>query len=230
MKINASDLAAWKYCPCDFYYSRVLKKPKPISENLVKGILVHSLYKKFFDQKLYAYPEEFQKFLTQGIGELVKKEQGRIEKLKMNPDVTKNFLVNSAQGLRKAFTDGNVSVPSSTETSLESEEFKARADAIYDKPGMPFIIGDVKIRLRDLAGVKLQLTAIALILESQGKKVETALAIDASNWREVEIFIDDELKEEAREIRQQIIKMHETKEKPPCTCGRCELRELSEQK
>lgn len=220
MKVSASDLGAWKYCPRDFYYRKVEGKTKPPNENLVKGILIHSIYKDFFDRKVFSDAKYFEWFLSKGIDRFIEGEEGRIKSIGMDREELRSFLIETAKGLNNAVSSGEISLPSATELRIESDEFIARVDALFEKPES-VIVADVKIRLRSLEGVKLQLAVAAIIFESQGKKVEKGLAIDAEKWQQVDVPITEELKNDAREIREKILEMFRTKEKPPCTCGRC---------
>ncbi|OYT41653.1 hypothetical protein B6U80_00845, partial [Candidatus Pacearchaeota archaeon ex4484_26] len=192
MKISASDIAAWHYCPRAFYYKKVEKRPAPITEALVKGTLIHAVYKEYFDRKLFSNAEYFGWFLNKGIDRIMESEQGRINKIGMNKENLKTFLIETAINLNKAFANGNISIPTTIEKRIENNEFVARADALFEKPGLPLVVADVKKRLRDLGGVKLQLAVAAIILGTQGKKVEKGLAIDAENWKGIEIAIDEE--------------------------------------
>lgn len=223
MRISASNIAAWRYCPRAFYYERIEGRKRPINENLVRGTLIHLIYEQFFTRKLFENEDAFESFLKEDLGKAIEKEDVRISKLKMDKDELREFLINSAKKLLIAFNDGRISIPTSNEQKVEIPEFVARVDAIFEKPGLPLTVADVKIRLRDLESVKLQLAVAAIILEKQGKKVDKGLAIDAEKWKEFEVDLTQEIKKEVWDIRDKILKMYETKEKPPCACGRCDL-------
>ena len=107
------------------------------------------------------------------------------------------------------------------EQRIENDYFIARVDAIFSESK----IGDLKTKLRDIDEVKLQLAVAAIILESQGKIIETGVAIDGTEWQEIYFPITKEDKDEVEKIRQEIFKMHETKKAPECTCGWCERNE-----
>lgn len=223
MRISASDIAAWRYCPRAFYYERVEGRRKPINENLVRGTLIHLIYEQFFTRKLFENADAFESFLKEDLDKAIENEDGRISKLKMDKDKLREFLINSAKKLLIAFNDGRISIPTSNEQKVDIPEFVARVDAIFEKQGLSLTVADVKIKIRDLESVKLQLSVAAIILEQHGKKVEKGLAIDAEKWKEFEVDLTEELKKEVWNMREKILKMYETKEKPPCTCGRCDL-------
>ena len=225
MKLNASDISAWRYCPRDLYYKLVEKREKPQTEHLVKGTLIHLLYKDFFDRKLFSDPPYFKWYLEKGIDRAMEKEDGRINKLGMKREILKNFLLNSLKKMEKAFQDGELTIPIATEQRIENDDFVARADALFEENGET-AVADVKKSLRRLDEVKLQLAVAAIILESGGKKVTKGFAIDAESWKQFPVDLDYELKQEVMDIRSKILQMIETKEKPACTCGRCELIEM----
>ena len=220
MKILASEITAWRYCPRQLYKVKILGEERPLNEDLVKGSLLHLVYKEFFDRKPYTSSSYIEWFLDKGIERVMEKEDGKINKLNMSRELLKDFLVYSAQGLNAAFNKGRISVPKAIEQHIESDEFIARVDAIFEKDEHE-IIGDIKKRIRNLDEVKLQLTVAAIIFDALGKKVERGLAIDAENWREIEFLIDNELKQEVWKIREEILQMYETREAPECKCGRC---------
>lgn len=228
MKVSASDIAAFKYCPRDFYYKKIEKKTFPPTQALVKGTLIHAIYKEFFDRKLFSDSKYLKWFLKKGIERVMEKEASRINRLGMNKEELRRFLSHSLKKLNESYLAGNLSAPILTEQRFENDEFIAKIDALFgkiledDKTEFQ-AIGDVKIRLRNLDEVKLQIAVASIILSSYGKDVKRGLAIDAERWLEVEFFINDELKKEVWEIREQILKLYETKEKPPCKCGRCDL-------
>lgn len=223
MRVSASEVAAWHYCPRSFYYDKIEKRRRPINENLVRGILIHVIYETFFVKKLFLDKIAFDSFLDLGLDKEMEKEIGRINSLKMDRDVLKNFLVNSTQRLLTAFNDGRISIPTANEQKVYIPEFVAKIDSVFDKPGIPVTVGDVKIKLRNLETVKLQLAVAAIILEKQGKKVEKGLAIDAESWKEVEVDLTEGIKKEVWDIREKILNMYESREKPVCVCGRCDL-------
>jgi len=223
MRVSASDVAAWHYCPRSFYYDKVEKRKRPINENLVKGILIHVIYENFFVKKLFLDETAFDSFIDLGLDKEIEKETGRINSLKMDRDNLKKFLVNSTQKLLAAFKDGRISIPTANEQKVHTPEFIARIDSVFDKPGIPVTVADVKIKLRNLGTVKLQLAVAAIILEKQGKKVVKGLAIDAESWREIEVDLTDDVKKEVWDIREKILDMYESREKPVCACGRCDL-------
>ncbi|MBU2496681.1 MAG: PD-(D/E)XK nuclease family protein, partial [Nanoarchaeota archaeon] len=157
MKISASDISGFRYCPRDFYYRKIEKRAMPISEALVKGTLIHAMYKGFFDRKLFADAKYFEWFLDKGINKIMETEEGRANKLGINKENLRNFLVNSVTSLNKAFSNGDISIPTSTELRIENDDFVARVDAVFEKTGLPLVVADVKKRLRNLDEVKLQL-------------------------------------------------------------------------
>ena len=227
IKLNATDITTFRYCPRQYYYSRVEKRESPPNEHLVRGTLVHSLYQEFFKRKLFEAAEKdpsyYEWFLTTGIDRMMEKENGRINKLGMNHPTLKRFLIAAVHRLLESFKAGTIKEPSLMEHKVENEDFVARIDTIFEKED-GLAIGDVKIKLRELESVKLQLAVAAIILESMGKKVEKGLAISAEDWKEIEFPLEDSLKEEVMDIRSKILQMHETKEKPACVCGRCDLQ------
>ena len=225
MKLNASDIGAWKWCPRYLYYRKVEGREMPPSQNLVKGTVLHSIYREFFDRKLFSDHIYYKWYLEKGIDRAMERENGRINKLGMNREKLREFLLSSTQKLYEAHKNGAIEVPSATEQRIENDDFIARADALFESNGET-IVGDVKIKLRSLDGVKLQLGVAALILESQGKKVTKGYAIDAENWKQFPVELDEEVKKEVMDIRGKILHMIEAKEKPACTCGRCELIEM----
>ena len=84
MKLNASDIGAWKWCPRDLYYRKVEGREMPPSQNLVKGTVLHSIYREFFDRKLFSDYPYYKWYLEKGIDKAIERESGRINKLGMN--------------------------------------------------------------------------------------------------------------------------------------------------
>mgnify|MGYP001615937902 FL=1 len=223
MKISASDITSYKYCPRSYFREKVLKLVRPPNEQQVRGSLVHNIYSYFFANKVYERKDYLEWFVDEGINRFINKENERISKLNLSKTILKDDLFLAVNRVINAFKEGRIQIPREVEKRIENEEFVAISDAIFsDSPdNNGFVLGEVKLGY-NLERVKLQLAVATIIYEGLGQSIKGAKVIDAYKWQEIPIEINDSVKEEVYRIRAEILKLWETKEVPECICGRCD--------
>jgi len=59
LRLSPSSINTYIRCPREFYYSYVLRLPQPSSIHLIKGIIVHTVFEKFFGK---TYRPDFENY------------------------------------------------------------------------------------------------------------------------------------------------------------------------
>ncbi len=224
-KISATDIRTWIFCPRAYYLQKIQKMQICLNERILHGILVHKLYKLYFESM------NIEKLIKVKIPELIKTNSPHLEKLKIDGKRLQEELTKSALKLDFKTKYGFCSIPKYIEKTFQTEKTIVRIDCIFNTNGS-FKVGDIKLNGNNELGTKLQLTAGAIALEKNLKlPVEKGVVIDGNEWNEYEIPITRDLKKLFYEIVEKILKFHSKPELPkiefnPYKCSTCSFSHL----
>jgi CRISPR/Cas system-associated exonuclease Cas4 (RecB family) len=227
--ITASDLAAWDYCPRQVYFRRIKGIKPEKKEVMVKGSVKH----KVFENLISMYKDKGNIQTKKAIDQALSLHAPELEQFGTDLDEFRKHIEWSFGILEDRITKDDFPIPEHCEKWLESNKLglKARVDAIFQSRAGEWVVADLKTKVTDYPGTKMQIGAGALLFEEQeGVKVNNIRIISHLNWMEKEIPLTDELRQQIIATRDEIAVMIETRNQPaptdnPHKCAVCDFKD-----
>lgn len=230
--ITASDLAAWNYCPRQVYFRRVLNIKPAKREVMVKGSVKH----KVFENLISIYKDKGNIQTKKAIDQALALHSPELRQFGTDLDEFRKEIEWSFGILEERITKDNFAIPEHCEKWFESEKLglKARVDCIFKPSSDEWVVADLKTKVNDYPGTKMQIGAGALLFEEHNKKknikVNNIRIISHLNWMEKDVPFTDELRQQIIATRDEIADMIETKNQPPPTdnphkCAVCDFKD-----
>jgi len=196
------------FCQRCFYFLKVLKVPRLPSQEMVKGSIIHELYKRFFREMEHLKKESIADFAQHFMEKEKAKVLGRWQKTMKNLSMDEKELGGE---LDKIFAilfyrlaNGFSKVPKFVEREFIAYGMKARPDMVFEENGS-LKIGDIKLKGEITLGTKLQLTVGAILLQKNlNKGIERGVIINGQDWTEKEMLITKDLRDLVFDIRDDI--------------------------
>lgn len=223
-KVCASEIVLWALCPRAYYFQRIQKMPTLLNKNMLHGILVHQIYKSYFES------QNIEELIKIKIPELIKTNSPHLRLLKIDKKELKKELTELAIKLDFRTKYGFSSIPKYIERTFETEKIIARVDCVFTNENPA--VGDIKLNGNIDLGTKLQITAGAIAVEQTLRiSIEKGVIIDGKEWNEYFIKITPDLRKLVNDIVETILDFNSNPYLPqanfnPYKCNCCSFKHL----
>lgn len=203
MRITASQVGRWIFCPRAFYFEKVMNLPVIHNKKMFIGSTLHKIHEHFFVKKLYENEEGFKRYIENDLLNFVS-DTDKLTLLNVDREEFLLALKRACELLQKKYKEGRIYKPIHIEKQFSTPFLSAYPDVVYEING-EIVICDIKPEDNINMSIKLQITTGAILVEEKERRpVKKGLMLSWMDWGYTETDITEDDKTLLNEVLENI--------------------------